>query len=96
MSVVSYLKLAPKPEFRAQFERELQELLGLVRQQAGFVQVEVLRPTDDANAYVILSEWESEAVFKEWEHSLRHQAIMDDYNQRTGQGYTKMRLDRYR
>ena len=96
MTVVSYLKLTPKPEFRVQFERELQELLVLVRKQAGFVQAEVLRPTDDANAYVIVSEWESEAAFKEWEHSARHQVVMDDYNQRTGQGYTRMRLNRYR
>lgn len=96
MSVVSYLKLVPKPEFQTQFEQNLQELLGLVRQQAGFVQVEVLRPADDASAYVILSEWESEAAFKTWEHSARHQVVMDNYNQRAGQGYTTMRLNRYR
>ncbi|MSQ40356.1 MAG: antibiotic biosynthesis monooxygenase [Dehalococcoidia bacterium] len=96
VSVVSYLKLVPKPEFQTQFEQNLQELLGLVRQQAGFVQVEVLRPADDASAYVILSEWESEAAFKTWEHSARHQVVMDNYNQRAGQGYTTMRLNRYR
>ena len=96
MSVVSYLKLTPKPEFADQFQRELQELLGLVRAQKGFLQVEVLRPTDDANTYVIVSEWESEADFKAWEHSPRHDAVKQDYNQRTGQGYRTMRLERYR
>ena len=96
MSVVSYLKLLPKPQFADQFQRDLDLLLGLVRQQQGFVSVEVLRPADGSGAYVILSEWESEEAFKAWEHSTRHQQVMDDYNQRTGEGYTRMRMNRYR
>ena len=96
MSVVSYLKIKPKQPFVKQFQRELEELTGLVGQQKGFIGVEVLHPTSDADAYVILSEWETEEDFKAWEHSSRHQDIMDEYNLRTGQGYSTMRLNRYR
>ena len=96
MSVISYLKLRPKQAFAEQFQRELEELLQLVRQQKGFISVEVLRPTDDGTAYVILSEWETEDDFRAWEHSPRHQEVMDDYNHRTGEGYSKMRMTRYR
>lgn len=96
MSVVSYLKLIPKAEFVDQFQRELEELGRLVRHQKGFINMEVLRPVDDATALVILSEWETEADFRAWEHSPRHQEIMDDFNHRTGGSYKKMRMNRYR
>ncbi len=96
MSVVSYLKLTPKEGFVQQFRRDLEEFAQLVRAQKGFIQVEILRPLEDANGYVILSEWESEDDFKAWEHSPRHQAVMDDFNHRTGEGYSRMRFNRYR
>ena len=96
MSVVSYLKLIPKPEFLGEFRRDLEELTHAVHQQKGFISVEVLHPMNDANEYVILSEWESEEDFKAWEHSPRHQEILDDFNQRIGQSYSTMRLNRYR
>lgn len=96
MSVVSYLKLSPKAEFVKEFQQTLANLTTLVRHQKGFINIEVLHPSDDSTAYVILSEWESEADFKVWEHSPQHQKTMDDYNHRTGQGYKTMRLNRYR
>ena len=96
MSVVSYLRLTPKQEFLQQFKQELDELLELVREHKGFIGVEVLRPIDDSAEYVIVSEWESQEDFKAYEHSPRHAEIKSDYNRRTGDGYTKMRLDRYR
>ncbi|MBI4336890.1 MAG: antibiotic biosynthesis monooxygenase [Chloroflexi bacterium] len=96
MSVVSYLKLTPKQEFLKQFQQEMDELTRLARGQKGFIKVEVLRPLNEATTYVVLSEWESEADFKAWEHSPRHQQVMDDFNQRIGQGYSTMRMTRYR
>ena len=96
MSVVSYLRLTPKEEFLRQFKQELDELLELVRTHKGFIGVEVLQPIGDSADYVIVSEWESQEDFKAYEHSPRHAEIKADYNSRTGNGYTKMRLDRYR
>ena len=96
MSVVSYLRLTPKQGFLHQFRRELDELLELVRGHKGFIGVEVLQPIGGSAEYVIISEWESQEDFKAYEHSPRHAEIKADYNRRTGNGYTKMRLDRYR
>ena len=96
MSVVSYLRLTPKEEFLQQFKQELDELLELVRGHKGVIGVEVLQPIGDSAEYVIVSEWESQEDFKAYEHSPRHAEIKADYNRRTGDGYTKMRLDRYR
>ena len=96
MSVVSYLRLTPKQEFLQQFRRELDELLEVVREHKGFIGVEVLQPIGDSADYVIVSEWESQEDFKAYEHSPRHAEIKADYNLRTGNGYSKMRLDRYR
>lgn len=94
--MVSYLKLVPKREFVKGFQRDLEQLAQLVRQQKGFINLEILRPLNSDGQFVILSEWESEADFKAWEHSPRHQEIMDDFNHRAGEGYTKMRMSRYR
>jgi heme-degrading monooxygenase HmoA len=97
MSVVSYLKLHLKPEFLPEFERDLQEMVQLSREQSGFLSVEVLRPVDRDSEYVIISEWESEDAFKAWEHSFRHEEIIGLYeHERLSQRYEKMRLERYR
>ena len=96
MSVVSYLRLTPKEEFLQQFRRELDELLEVVREPKGFIGVEVLQPIGDSADYVIVSEWESQEDFKAYEHSTRHAEIKADYNLRTGDGYSKMRQNRYR
>ena len=96
MSIISYLKLKPKPEFRKQFLQQLDELRKLAHNHPGYINSEVLHPDDDSDAYVILSEWETEDAFRHWEHSARHQEVMDNYNDSTGEGYTKMRMERYR
>ena len=96
MSIVSYLRLFPREEYLEDFQHSLEVLLRLVREHKGFISVEVLHPTDNSTSYVIVSEWESEEDFKAWEHSPQHDAVKEDYDQNTGQGYTKMRLTRYR
>ena len=96
MSIVSYLRLTPKEEFVTQFRKELDELLVTVREHKGFIGVEVLQPIGNSGEYIIVSEWEKQEDFKAYEHSARHAEIKAEYNLRTGDGYTKMRLDRYR
>ena len=97
MSVVSYLKLHLKPEFIQDFERDLQDMVQLSKEQPGFLSVEALRPLGMDSDYVIVSEWESEDAFKAWEHSSRHDEIMGLYeHDRFSQKYEKMRLERYR
>ena len=96
MSVVSYLRLTPKAEFADQFREELNELLETVSEHEGFISVEVLHPMGSSTDYVIVSEWETQQDFKNYEHSSRHAEIKSEYRNQTGTGYTKMRLDRYR
>jgi heme-degrading monooxygenase HmoA len=95
-TVVSYLKLSPKPALVQEFLQYLDEMTKLVRQHPGFISVEVLQPKDEPGVWVLLSEWESEADFKAWEHSPRHEQVMDDYNKRIGPSYKNMRFNRYR
>ena len=64
MSIISYLKLKPKPEFRKQFLQQLDELRKLAHNHPGYISSEVLHPDDDSDAYVILSEWETEDAFR--------------------------------
>ncbi len=96
MSVVSYLKLTPNRVTVKEIERYLEELTQLVRQQKGFISVEVLRPISAAAEFVILSEWESENDFKAWELWPRHRQIMDDYLERNEDGYSSVRMTRYK
>lgn len=48
-----------------EFEKRFQERAQLVEDREGFVQLEVLRPAD-ADRYVVLTHWESEADFEAW------------------------------
>ena len=79
MTVVSYLRLPIKQEYVAEFERDMDEMLALVKDQPGFYRAEVLRARDDLDTFVILSEWESRDHIKAWEHSPRHEEIMKLY-----------------
>ncbi|MFB6194746.1 MAG: antibiotic biosynthesis monooxygenase [Haloplanus sp.] len=51
-----------------EFERRFRERAGLVEDREGFVRLEVLRPVD-ADPYVVLTHWESEADFEAWTDS---------------------------
>lgn len=58
-----------KPEYRERFE----ELFGTRAKQIdtmpGFVDMQVLRPVKEGDAYLIVSHWESEASFTGWTKS---------------------------
>lgn len=82
MTVVSYLRLAIKDEYLDEFQRDLDEMLALVKSQPGFYRAEVLQTRHDPNAFVILSEWEDRDHIRAWEHSPRHEEIMRRYEDR--------------
>ena len=72
-------------------------MVQLSKEQPGFLSVEALRPLGMDSDYVIVSEWESEDAFKAWEHSRRHEEIMETYEHgRLSGDYEKMRMNRYR
>ena len=82
MTVISYLRLPVKQEHLSEFERDLDEMLNLVKSAPGFHRVEVLRLRDDPGTFVILSEWESRDHIRAWEHSPPHEEIMKRYDDR--------------
>jgi heme-degrading monooxygenase HmoA len=51
-----------------EFEERFAERAGLVEDRKGFVRLEVLCPVD-ADRYVVLTHWESEADFEAWTDS---------------------------
>ncbi|MDM5187398.1 antibiotic biosynthesis monooxygenase [Bacillus sp. DX4.1] len=55
-------------EGRATFENRFQNRAGLIENEPGFQAIRVLRPLTD-DTYVILTMWESEQNFKDWQES---------------------------
>lgn len=53
---------------RELFEQRFQNRAGLIEQEPGFVAIRVLRPLD-SDTYVILTMWENEDSFKNWQQS---------------------------
>lgn len=85
VSIFSYLKLSVRPEVKVEFERDLEEMLTLAPQQPGFEGVEVFQLRDDADTYLVLSQWESIDHLRAWEHSPRHDEVLKKHNPRLRQ-----------
>ncbi|MFB6108170.1 MAG: antibiotic biosynthesis monooxygenase [Haloplanus sp.] len=64
------------------FEERFRKRAGRVEEQPGFVRLEVLRPVD-ADRYVFLTHWESEADFEAWTDS---EAFADAHSERPPEG----------
>lgn len=54
------------PGWGEKFEERFRQRAGQVDKQPGFVRMQILRPTDEQNPYVVLTTWESETVFNDW------------------------------
>ena len=55
-------------EGREIFEARFQNRAGMVEKEPGFVAIRVLRPLD-ADTYIILTLWQDEKSFKDWQQS---------------------------
>jgi len=51
------------------FEERFQKRAGQIEKQPGFVRMRVMRPVSEGAPYVVLTEWQDEAVFKDWVNS---------------------------
>ena len=92
MSILVYLRLAVDQKDVPEFERDLAQMDALARAQPGFIWSETLRSPDATATYVILSEWEARDHSRAWEHSPRHEEIMDKWGKRYAQAYKKRRF----
>jgi heme-degrading monooxygenase HmoA len=58
-----------KPEYRTRFEELFGSRAKQIDTMPGFVDMQVLRPSKEGDAYIIVSHWENEASFKRWSKS---------------------------
>lgn len=55
-----------KPDWADEFETRFRERAGQIECQAGFVRMEILKPTDDESPYIVLTTWEDQSAFSAW------------------------------
>jgi heme-degrading monooxygenase HmoA len=55
-----------KPEFAAQFEARVQNRPRQVDQQPGFRRVQLLRPSNPDDPYIVLTVWDTREQFEAW------------------------------
>lgn len=58
-----------KPEYRERFEELFATRAKQIDTMAGFINMQVLRPMKDGDAYLIVSHWEGEENFVGWTKS---------------------------
>ncbi len=58
-----------KPEYKERFEELFGSRAKQIDTMPGFVEMQVLRPSKDGDAYLIVSHWENEDSFKGWTKS---------------------------
>ena len=54
------------PDHAEQFETRIKNRPQLVDKQKGFVQAQLLRPTQPGDPYIVLTVWASQADFEAW------------------------------
>lgn len=58
-----------RPDYRVWFEELFGSRAKQIDTMPGFVGMQVLRPSKEGDAYLIVSHWENEASFKAWTKS---------------------------
>ena len=64
---VNYINCTP--EYRERFEELFGNRAHAIDTMPGFVDMQVLRPAKEGDAYLIVSYWENAAAFKDWTSS---------------------------
>jgi len=52
--------------FETMFEERFQNRAGQIDKQAGFVRMQVLRPKESGDPYIVLTPWENEEALRAW------------------------------
>lgn len=76
MATLSYLRFSIRPEYSAEFERDLEAAAQAARRAPGVAWVELLRHPGGPHTYVVLSEWEDAAPMQDFEESSLHQRFV--------------------
>jgi heme-degrading monooxygenase HmoA len=76
VSILSYLRFALADDADlAVFQRDLDRMEALARQQPGFRWAEVARSASDGRVWVVISEWDDVEQVRAWEHHPEHEAL---------------------
>jgi heme-degrading monooxygenase HmoA len=80
MTVLSYLKFSLRPDAdRAEFERDMHEMLGLAKRQPGYRWAEMGPSMVDPSGYLVVSEWDEVDQVRAWEHEEEHSGVMEKW-----------------
>jgi heme-degrading monooxygenase HmoA len=83
VSVLSYLRFAlADPADREAFERDLDEMMRLSREQPGFRWAEMGRGLEDDLVYIVVSEWDEVDQVRAWEHHPEHEVVIKRWEDR--------------
>ena len=58
-----------KPHYKERFEELFKSRAKQIDTMPGFIDMQVLRPSKEGDAYLIVSHWKDEASFKDWTRS---------------------------
>lgn len=53
-------------DWREKFEERFRNRAGQVDKQPGFVRMDIMRPQDDGDPYLVLTVWENAKAFQDW------------------------------
>ena len=70
------------PDWHKEFEDRFQKRSGQIDKQAGFKRMQILKPQSSDIPYIVYTEWQDEAAFKNWvgseDFKLAHQNPMPE------------------
>lgn len=58
-----------KDNYKERFEELFDSRVHAIDRMPGFINMEVLKPSDGSNVYLIVSHWDSKESFKDWTKS---------------------------
>jgi len=70
------------PDWHKEFEQRFEKRSGQIDKQLGFKRMQILRPQSNDTPYIVYTEWQDEAAFKNWvgsdDFKLAHQNPMPE------------------
>jgi len=59
-------RISVAANFESMFEERFQNRAGQIDKQAGFVRMQILKPTEKGSPYIVLTTWENKTAFESW------------------------------
>ncbi len=86
---INYISCSP--DYRTRFEELFTSRAHAIDTMPGFIRMQVLRPAEEGDDYLIVSYWETEEAFKDWTGSeafrVGHKRGFEDIAKARKEGY---------